>query len=84
MRYSKKELKHQCDNCCCVDCHQTKKEKLACKRLRGLNLDDNAKQGHTHIIAVDYGVDLSCDDVIDAIFYSFQRHKEKENEENKN
>lgn len=37
MKYSKKELKHQCDNCCCVDCHQTKKEKLECKRKRGLN-----------------------------------------------
>ena len=39
MKYSKKELKHQCDNCCCVDCHQTKKEKLECKRLRGLQCD---------------------------------------------
>ena len=39
MRYSKEELKHQCDNCCCVDCHQTKKEKLECKRKRGLKYD---------------------------------------------
>ena len=31
-KHSKEELKHWCDNCCCVDCRQTKKEKLECKR----------------------------------------------------
>lgn len=39
MKYSKKELKHQCDNCCCVVRHQTKKEKLERKRERGLKYD---------------------------------------------
>lgn len=33
-KHSKGELKHWCDNCCCCDCRQTKKEKLACKRNR--------------------------------------------------
>lgn len=84
MKHSKKELKHQCDNCCCVDCHQTKKEKLECRRLRGLDFDNITEIGHTRIIVVDGGVDLAHDDALDAIFYSFQRYKEKINEESKN
>ena len=84
MKYSKKELKHQCDNCCCVDCHQTKKEKLECRRLRRLDFDNITEIGHARIILVDDGVDLAYDDALDAIFYSFQRYKEKINEERKN
>lgn len=80
MKYSKKELKHQCDNCCCVDCRQTKKEKLECRRLRGLDFDNITKIANARIILVDDGVDLAHDDALDAIFYSFQRYKEKINE----
>lgn len=76
MGYSKKELEHQCDNCCCVDCHQTKKEKLECKRARVLNFDKILETCHTDIVIVDGGVDLSCNDAPDAYFYSFQRYKE--------
>lgn len=53
-----------------------KKEKLECKRLRLLNFDNITEIGNTHIIVVNYGVDLAHDDTLDA--------KEKENEENKN
>lgn len=84
MKYSKKELKHQCDNCCCVDCYQTKKEKLECKRLRGLNFDNIAEIGHAHIIVVDGSVDLAHDDAPDVITHIFLRHKGKENEKSKN
>lgn len=82
MKYSKKELKHQCDNCCCVDCHQTKREKLGCRKL--LNFDNITGIGHTRIILVDGGVDLAHDDALDTIAHTFLKHKEKTNEESKN
>lgn len=84
MKYSKKELKHQCDNCCCVDCHQTKKEKLECRRLRGIKHWDNVKSGEIQISSNGKRMEVTCKDWLDAISYCLQKYKEKENEESKN
>ena len=84
MKYSKKELKHQCDNCCCVDCHQTKKEKLECRRLRGIKHCDNIKAESIYTSPKNEKMYITCNDWFDVISYCLQKYKEKINEESKN